>query len=116
MNTVSERVEVTGWSLSWIPSESVSGMLRRGFDVGLSHYDQPPSDAIADVAEVRRLRDADVFRFANVIGGWAEVMDGRIQDAGFTSDAGLRTAAEVPDDHADRARPADCADPSAARR
>lgn len=58
MNTVSERVEVTGWSLSWIPSESVSGMLRRGFDVGLSHYDQPPSDAIADVAEVRRLRDA----------------------------------------------------------
>ncbi len=89
MNTVSERVEVTGWSLSWIPSESVSGMLRRGFDVGLSHYDQPPSDAILDVAEVRRLRDADVFRFANVIGGWAEVMDGRIQDAGFTSDAGL---------------------------
>jgi Cyclic nucleotide-binding domain len=89
MDAHSDRVSATAWSLSWIPTASVSGVLRRGFDVGLSHYDQPPPDLIADAAQVHRLRDADAFRFANLIGGWADVVDGRIGDAGFSPDAGL---------------------------
>lgn len=89
MDALTDRVGATAWSLSWIPSNSVSGVLRRGFDVGLSHYDRPPADVIADAAALDHLRAADAFRFANVIGGWAEVLDGRITDAGFSTDAGL---------------------------
>jgi hypothetical protein len=84
------RVTATAWSLSWIPSESVSGVLRRGFDVGLTHYDEPPADVIkGGVDEVRRLREHDAFRFANVVGAWANVEDGRITDCGLTADAGV---------------------------
>jgi Cyclic nucleotide-binding domain len=83
------RVTATAWSLSWIPSESVSGALRRGFDVGFSHYDNPPADEISGVDELRRLRDKDAFRFANVLGAWANVEDGRITDSGLTDDAGV---------------------------
>jgi hypothetical protein len=89
MDAISGRVAAAAWSLSWIPSESVSGALRRGFDVGLSHYDEPPTDVIAGIAEVHRLQKADAFRFANVVDAWADVVDGRIADAGFTPEAGL---------------------------
>lgn len=83
------RIESTVFSISWIPSESISGLLRGGFDIGLTHYDDPPQDLVAGVEELRRLRDADRFRFANVLGGWAEVADGEVVDAGFTADSGL---------------------------
>jgi Cyclic nucleotide-binding domain len=84
------RVTAAAWSISWIPSESVSGALRRGFDVGLTHYDDPPADEIkGGVDEVRRLRDQDAFRFANVVGAWANVEDGRIMASGLTADAGV---------------------------
>lgn len=83
------RIEATAISLSWIPSESVSGSLRRGFDVGLAHYDQPPTDVLAGVDDVHSLRAADRFRFANVLTAWAEVRDGRIVAAGHGADSGL---------------------------
>ena len=86
---VEGRVKAAAWSLSWIPSESVSGALKRGFDVGLSHYDRPPADQVDGIDDVRRLRAEDAFRFANVIGGWADVVDGRITDCGFSDDSGL---------------------------
>ena len=50
------------------------------FEVGVAHYDDPPPDAIDDLAA---LRDADRFRFANRLAAWIEVDDGRITGAGY---------------------------------
>ena len=36
-------------SVSWIPSESVSGPIKAGFAVGMAHYDDPPPDVIEDL-------------------------------------------------------------------
>lgn len=78
-------VESTAMSLSWIPSESISGLLKRGFDLGISHYDDPPPDHVPDVAALHALRDADAFRFANVLSGWARFDDddGHVLESGF---------------------------------
>ena len=62
-------------SLSWIPSEAVTGMTSLPFEVGVTHYDPPPPDIITDLEE---LRLADRFRFANELRAWIEVEDGRI--------------------------------------
>ncbi len=65
-------------SLSWIPSEAIEGSQRLAFDAGMAHYDKPPPEAIADL---QALRDADRFRFANVLEGWIDVDEkGRITD------------------------------------
>jgi hypothetical protein len=67
-------------SLSWIPSEAIEGSQRLAFDAGMAHYDKPPPEAIADL---QALRDADRFRFANVLEGWIDVDEkGRITDYG----------------------------------
>jgi Cyclic nucleotide-binding domain len=67
-------------SLSWIPSEAVEGSTRFAFDAGLAHYDEPPPEAIDDIDA---LRQADRFRFANVLEAWLEVDgSGRIDDFG----------------------------------
>jgi len=56
-------------SLSWIPSEAIEGSQRLAFDAGMAHYDAPPPETIVDL---QALRDADRFRFANVLEGWVE--------------------------------------------
>lgn len=43
--------------------------MKAGFATGLAHYDAPPPAQLDDAIA---LRDADGFRFANVISGWAE--------------------------------------------
>lgn len=63
------RVESSVTSLSWIPSEAVTGVMKATFAAGLSHYDAPPPGQLGDVAA---LRDADAFRFGNVLRAWAE--------------------------------------------
>jgi hypothetical protein len=69
-------------SLSWIPSEAVEGSARIAFDRGLAHYDPPPPARLADV---EALRDADRFRFANVLEAWVEVSrSGEITGCGYT--------------------------------
>jgi Cyclic nucleotide-binding domain len=74
------RHESSVTSLSWIPSEAIEGAQRLAFDAGMTHYDEPPPEAIEDLEE---LRLADRFRFANVLSGWIEVdEDGRITDYG----------------------------------
>lgn len=68
-------------SLSWIPSEAVEGSTRVAFDAGLAHYDPPPPETITDI---EALRDADRFRFANVLDAWVEVdSKGKIKDCGY---------------------------------
>lgn len=83
------RIQATGTTLSWIPSESVTGSLRLGFDLKLSHWDQPLPERLSGPDEVRAMCADDRFRFANVVSGWAEVEDGRIVDAGFGEDSDL---------------------------
>ena len=64
-------------SLSWIPSELISGPFRVPFDVGLTHYDAPPPDALTP-QDVETLRRAGRFRFVNALRVRATTRDGRL--------------------------------------
>src|SRR6266702_747327 len=70
-------VESSATSVSWIPSEAVSGPMKVGFSSGVSHYDAPPPAHLTP-DELAALRDADAFRFANVLRVWAEFEAGRV--------------------------------------
>lgn len=59
-------------TLSWIPSEAITGSLKLPFEVGVAHYDAPPPDVIEDLDA---LRAADRFRFANQLAAWIEIDD-----------------------------------------
>jgi hypothetical protein len=83
------RVEAAVTSMSWIPSDSVWGPLKLGFDLGLSHWDEPLPDAISGVQDVDELCEHDRFRFANVLQGWVDVNDGGVADHGFGERSGL---------------------------
>jgi hypothetical protein len=74
------RIESSVTSLSWIPSEAVTGLNKVIFGTGFTHYDDPPPDVIEDLES---LRAADRFRFANRLIGWIDVVDGRIVEAGY---------------------------------
>jgi hypothetical protein len=78
------RIESSVISVSWIPSQAVTGMTKLPFEVGFTHYDNPPPDEIKDL---EALGAADGFRFANRLGAWIEVQDGRIIDHGYTGGA-----------------------------
>ena len=78
------RIESSVTTLSWIPSEAVTGVNKGAFEIGFTHYDEPPPDVIADLDA---LRDTDRFRFANRLSGWVEV------EGGTHRRRGLRTAA-----------------------
>ncbi|MGI9051736.1 MAG: cyclic nucleotide-binding domain-containing protein [Ilumatobacteraceae bacterium] len=71
------RVEGSTSTISWIPSEAVSGPMKGGFTLGVSHYDSAPPDALgADViAKLDELNAADRFRFANHLHAWVEFSD-----------------------------------------
>lgn len=74
-------------SISWIPSEAIEGMSRLPFERGVAHYDQVPPDHLDGPEHLVALRDADRFRFANVISAWIDVAhDGRI--TGWGQDGG----------------------------
>jgi hypothetical protein len=64
------RYESSVTSLSWIPSEAVTGGARVAFDSGFTHYDDPPP---AQIDDIEALRVADRFRFANVLRAWIDV-------------------------------------------
>jgi hypothetical protein len=79
---VTMRHESSVTSLSWIPTEAISGAMRVPFDAGLAHYDAPPPDRLEDLDA---LREADRFRFANRLAAFIEVDgDGRISAAGYS--------------------------------
>jgi hypothetical protein len=79
--SVDMRHESSVTSLSWIPSEAVTGSMRRAFDAGIGHYDDPPPARLTDLAA---LQAADRFRFANQLRAWIEVgEEGGISDAGY---------------------------------
>jgi hypothetical protein len=75
------RYESCVTSLSWIPSEAITGSSRVFFDAGFTHYDEPPPATLGDIEE---LRAADRFRFANLLRAWIEVDgSGRVTGGGY---------------------------------
>ena len=71
------RIESSVVSLSWIPSEAVTGLPKQFFEIGVTHYDDPPPDVIASTPSSRRSATRARFRFANRLAAWIEVEDGR---------------------------------------
>ena len=78
-------MEVSGSvsSVSWIPSEAVTGVLRMPFDVGVAHYDAPPPDRVGDLADLETLCRADRVRFGHRLCGRARVEDGTVVEATY---------------------------------
>lgn len=79
------RIDSSVTTVSWIPSEAIGGLTKLPFEVGITHYDEPPPAVIDDL---EALRAADRFRFANEHRAWIEVEDGRI--VGYGHDGGGR--------------------------
>jgi len=77
---VEVRIEHTCTTLSWIPSEAVTGVNKAVFESGVTHYDAPPPDVLYDLDQMAL---DDRFRFANRLHAWIEVTDGVIRDAGY---------------------------------
>jgi cyclic nucleotide-binding protein len=76
------RYESSVTSLSWIPSEAVTGGARVAFDSGFTHYDDPPP---AQIDDLEALRAADRFRFANVLRAWIDIDGaGEISGCGYS--------------------------------
>jgi hypothetical protein len=83
MTTIDRRTRYEGTvtSLSWIPSEAIEGAQRYAFDSGITHYDPPPP---SEGLDLEALREADRFRFANVLRAWIEVdATGHVTDCGY---------------------------------
>jgi hypothetical protein len=78
------RIQSSVTSVSWIPSEAVTGMTKLPFEVGVTHYDNPPPDVIDDL---EAMGANDGFRFANRLGAWIDVENGQIVDHGYTGGA-----------------------------
>lgn len=74
------RFTATVTSLSWIPMEAITGVMKLPMMLGISHYDDPPPEHIERLEE---LRVTDRFRFANQLTGWIDVEDGVIVNAGY---------------------------------
>jgi Cyclic nucleotide-binding domain len=72
---MAERYESGVTAISWIPSEAVEGLSKVPFELGVTHYDEPPPDRIDDIEALRR---SDRFREANELRAYVEVEDGRI--------------------------------------
>src|SRR6478609_6371581 len=71
----SKRIESSVTAISWIPSEAIAGLSKVPFEMGVTHYDEPPPDQLEDLEELRR---TDRFREANELRAFIEVEDGRI--------------------------------------
>ena len=74
-----KRYESSVIAISWIPSEAIEGPSKIPFELGVTHYDEPPPDKIDDLEELRR---SDRFREANELRAFIEVEDGRIVNFG----------------------------------
>jgi hypothetical protein len=59
-------------------------MTKLPFEVGVTHYDNPPPDVIEDL---EALGANDGFRFANRLGAWIEVENGKVVDHGYAGGA-----------------------------
>jgi hypothetical protein len=74
------RHESSVTAVSWIPSEAIEGLSKIPFELGVTHYDQPPPDRLEDLEELRR---TDRFREANELRAYVDVEGGRIVGQGY---------------------------------
>ncbi len=74
-----QRFESSVTAVSWIPSEAITGPSKIPFELGVTHYDEPPPDRLEDLEQ---LRTSDRFREANELRAFIEVEDGRIVGSG----------------------------------
>lgn len=72
------RITSSVTSVSWIPSEAISGLAKMPFEAGITHYDEPPPDRLDGPDAIEDLRVADRFRFANELRAWIDVEDGEV--------------------------------------
>jgi Cyclic nucleotide-binding domain len=72
------RVESSATSLSWIPSEAVTGVMKSAFTAGVAHYDEPPASTLPDLEALPR----ESFRFANHLHVWARFDGDRVAEHG----------------------------------
>jgi Cyclic nucleotide-binding domain len=86
-----KRITSSVTTVSWIPSEMVRGLPRLAFDVGATHYDEPPPDRIDGPDHLDRLEAAGRFRFVNELRAWVDVLDGRIVNAGYSGRSRMNT-------------------------
>ena len=70
----------TATTVSWIPSDSISGLLRIPMEKGIMHYDPPPPLTVTDL---EGMRGRGEFRFANILRAWIHVESGKIRDCGY---------------------------------
>ena len=78
------RLEGSVTSVSWIPSASVTGAVYGvPFEMGISHYDDPPPDVLASVDA---LLQSDRARFVNDLRAWIDVDKGVIVGHGQCGD------------------------------
>ena len=84
------RIESSVTTVSWIPSEAVTGPVNKNvFDAGLTHYDEPLPDQLGDLEQWRA---EDRYRFANELSVAVEVDDaGTITGAEYTGGLHLNT-------------------------
>ena len=77
------RIESSVTTVSWIPSEAVTGPVNSTvFDSGMTHYDDPLPDTLGDLDEWKK---EDRYRFANRLSASIEVGDdGSITAATYT--------------------------------
>jgi hypothetical protein len=76
------RIESSVTSITWIPSEAISGMPKLPFELGVAHYDDPPPDRIVDLES---MHEHDMFREANELAAWIEVDEnGSIAGRGYS--------------------------------
>lgn len=80
------RIESSVTSVSWIPSEAITGVNRLPMDMGIGHYDPAPPDHVDDTV-LDHLKNADRLRAANRLAAWIEVEEGQIVDAGYSGRA-----------------------------
>ena len=78
------RIQRSVTSITWIPSEAMTGPMRLPMDMGLGHYDPAPPESVSE-ADLDALHAEDRFRFANRLQAWIEVEDGEITASGYDS-------------------------------
>ena len=49
------RIESSVTAISWIPSDAIEGMPKLPFEMGVSHYDDPPPDKVEDLDALREM-------------------------------------------------------------
>jgi hypothetical protein len=82
------RITSSVTSVSWIPSEAITGILKIPFVLGVDHWDPPPPDVIDDL---EHLLSQGRIRIVNHLRAWIDVIDGQITDAGYDGGGHLGT-------------------------